>query len=247
MTDHVDPTAEAFIVRLEAVSSAAERGALSRYFKDGAGAAADDVILGVRMQAVFDLAKEFSGLSLDEIEALLESRYHEARAGAVKMMALQAAAKGTSAEARRRLHELYLRRHDRINDWDLVDLGAWNVVGRYLADQPRDVLDRLAASDNAWERRTAILATLFFIRSGELDDTFRVAEILINDDHDLVRKAVGGALREAGTKDRDRLAAFLDEHAPTMPRVALRYAIEHFGPDERARILALRGRISGSG
>lgn len=246
MTDQVDPTAAAFVARLEALSSAAERGALSRYFKDGAGAAADDVILGVRMQAVFDLANEFQALPLGEIEALLESRYHEARAGAVKVMALRAAAKGASVDVRRQLHELYLRRHDRINDWDLVDLGAWNVVGRYLADQPRDVLDRLAISPDAWERRTAILATLFFIRSGELDDTFRIAAILVHDDHDLVRKAVGGALREAGTKDRGRLRVFLDEHAATMPRVALRYAIEHFEPDERARILGPRSGISGS-
>lgn len=239
-TELTDLTAAAFVARLTALASDEQRAAGSRYFKGGEGAAADDRFLGVRMRDVFDLGAAFKGLPLAELERLLESPYHEARAGAVKVMALQAAAKGAAPERIRELHELYLRRHDRINDWDLVDLGAWNVVGRHLADQPRGILDELARSGDAWERRTAILATLFFIRSGDLDDTFRIGAVLVNDDHDLVRKAVGGALREAGTKDRGRLLAFLDEHAATMSRVALRYAIEHLEPGDRARYLDLK-------
>jgi hypothetical protein len=192
------------------------------------------------MQQVFDLSREFSDLPLDEIEALLEGPYHEARAGAVKIMAIQASAKGASADRIRDLHELYVGRHDRINDWDLVDLGAWNVVGRHLVDQPRGILDELARSGDPWERRTAILATLFFIRSRDLDDTFRIGGMLADDEHDLVQKAVGGALREAGTKDRARMLSFLDEHAPTMARVALRYAIEHLEPVDRKQYLDKR-------
>lgn len=239
-------TAAEFLQRLEAVSSDAERAARGRYFKDGEGAASDDVFLGVRMQHVFELSRAFQDLPLGEIEGLLESRFHEARAGGVKIMALQASAKDASPDLIRRLHELYLRRHDRINDWDLVDLGAWSVVGRHLATQPRHVLDQLAVSADAWERRTAILATLFFLRGGDLDDTYRIAEALVDDDHDLVQKAVGGALREAGRHDRRRLVAFLDRFAATMPRVALRYAIEHFEPAARARYLAAH-RTAGTG
>jgi 3-methyladenine DNA glycosylase AlkD len=103
---------------------------------------------------------------------------------------------------------------------------------------PRDVLYQLARSTSVWERRTAILATLYFVRQGDLDDTFGIAEALVDDDHDLVQKAVGGALREAGKHDRGRLLGFLDDHAATMPRTALRYAIEHLDKDQRADYLS---------
>lgn len=170
----------------------------------------------------------------------MSKRIHEARAGAVKIMAKQAACRTASEDLRRELFELYLRRIDRINNWDLVDLGAWDVVGRYLADKPRDVLDRLARSSDVWERRTAILATLHFIRRGELDDSLRIAELLLGDDHDLIHKATGGVLRAAGDKDPARLLRFLDDHAAAMPPTTLRYASEHLDPDQRAHYRALR-------
>ena len=135
------------------------------------------------------------------------------------------------------MFQLYLRRHDRIDNWDLVDLAAPHVVGGYLFDRPRDVLYELAASANPWERRTAITATWFFIRKGELDDTFEIGKILVDDDHHFVQTAVGGWLREAGKQDRKRLEAFLDQHAATMPRTTLRFAIEHFEPDVRKAYL----------
>src|SRR4030095_6064715 len=106
---------------------------------------------------------------------------------------------------RKALFDLYLRRHDRINNWDLVDRAAVYVVGSYLADKPRDVLYKLARSRKPWERRTAIVSTYYFVRQGDVDDTFRIAEILISDEHDLVQKAVGSWLREAGKKDQKRL------------------------------------------
>ena len=157
----------------------------------------------------------------------------------MSIMAKQAAAQATTAERRKELYDLYLRRHDRIDNWDLVDLAAWYVVGAWLVDKPRDVLYELARSGNIWERRTAILATLLFIRRGELDDTLPIAEILLEDPQDLIHKAVGGMLREAGEQDRPRLLAFLDKHAATMPRTMLRYAIEHFDPEQRAHYLGL--------
>jgi 3-methyladenine DNA glycosylase AlkD len=235
-------TAERYMERLQAHASPAGVEERRRYFKPRA-ADEPDVVLGVRMRQVFDLSREFQELPPAEIERLLESPVHEVRAGAVKIMAYQAAGRRTPEARRRELYELYLRRHDRINDWDLVDLGAWDVVGRYLMDKPRDVLDRLAGSASPWERRTAILATLWFVRRGGLDDTFRIAERLVDDGHDLVQKAVGGLLREAGKHDRDRLLAFLDEHAATMPRTALRYAIEHLDRDQRADYLGRRDEV----
>jgi 3-methyladenine DNA glycosylase AlkD len=234
-------TAQAYVERLTSYASPIEREKIQRYFKSAPGeAAAADVFIGVRMGQVFQLSKEFTAMPLAEIERLLESPIHEARAGGLKIMAYQAAARTTPARRRQELCQLYLRRHDRIDNWDLVDLGAWDVVGRYLIDQPRDVLYQLAGSSNVWERRTAILATLYFLRKGDLDDTFQIAEVLVADAHDLVQKAVGGALREAGKRDRGRLLTFLDVHAATMPRTALRYAIEHLDPEQRAEYLGRR-------
>jgi 3-methyladenine DNA glycosylase AlkD len=171
---------------------------------------------------------------------LLESPIHEVRVGAVSIMDWQARSKATSEERRRALYDLYLRRHDRINTWDLVDRSAIWVVGEYLRDKPREVLNDLARSDRPMERRTAILSTFAFIRRGDVDDAVRIAKRLVDDDHDLVQKAVGWMLREVGKKDAKRLSAFLDTHAATMPRVMLRYAIEKLERGERDRYLAMR-------
>jgi 3-methyladenine DNA glycosylase AlkD len=235
------PTAQGFIAALWANQSDEELEKIARYFKAGPGDYGEgDRFIGVRMGTVFELAKAHIAMPLGEIEKLLDSDIHEARAGAVSIMAKKAAARKTGEDGRRELYELYLRRHERINNWDLVDLGAWNVVGRYLADKPRDVLYELVRSQNLWERRTAIYATLHFIRNGEADDAFAIAEILVDDPQDLIHKATGGTLRDAGRKHRERLRAFLDTHAATMPRVMLRYAIEHFSPEERAHYMGLK-------
>ena len=129
--------------------------------------------------------------------------------GAVSIMDFQARAKRITPEQRQALFDLYIRRHDRINNWDLVDRAAPYVVGGYLADKPREILYQLARSRNPWERRTAIVSTYYFIRQGDLDDTFAIAEILVNDKHKLVQKAVVSWTREAGKKDPKRLARFL--------------------------------------
>ncbi|WP_267276010.1 DNA alkylation repair protein [Arthrobacter sp. CDRTa11] len=192
------------------------------------------------MGEVFELAKEFVTMELPQIEDLLDKDIHEARAGAVKIMALQASGRKAPEELRRDLYELYLRRHDRINNWDLVDLGAGSVVGGWLVDKPRDVLYGLARSPNLWERRTAIVATSWFLRTGDTEDTFAIAELLLDDTEDLIHKATGGWLREAGRSDMPRLLEFLDAHAATMPRTALRYAIEHLDKPERDHYMRLK-------
>jgi 3-methyladenine DNA glycosylase AlkD len=191
----------------------------------------------VRMGDVFALAKQFIDLPTSEIDKLLDSDVHEVRVGALSIMGKRAARKRTPEADRADLFALYLRRTDRINTWDLVDVSAHQVIGGYLLDKPRDVLYRLARSEHWWERRIAMMATLAFVRTGDLDDTFALAELLVADPHEWVQTVVGGMLREAGKHDRGRLLAFLDRHAATAPRVLLRYAIEHLDPQQRAHYL----------
>lgn len=183
-----------FIKALTALRSAKQREQYQRAFPH----TADDEFLGVRMGQVFALAKEFVALPLKDIEQLLENEFHEARVGAVSVMDFQARNKKTSTAHRKALYALYLRRHDRINNWDLVDRSAPYVVGGYLFDKPRKILYKLARSKNIWERRTAIVSTGYFIRQGEVADTFKIAALLLNDDQDLIHKATGWMLRAAG-------------------------------------------------
>ncbi|MDX2029703.1 MAG: DNA alkylation repair protein [Blastocatellia bacterium] len=236
-----DSSAERFVEALKSYVSAAELEKNQRYFKTGKGEYGEgDIFIGVRMGQVFSLAKQFIEMPPEEIEKLLESPIHEIRVGAVSVMDWQARGKKTPESRRKELYNLYIRRHDRINSWDLVDRSAPYVVGGYLSDKPRDMLYALARSKDIWRRRTAIVSTYYFIRQGEVEDTFSIAEILINDDQDLINKAVGGWVREAGKKDRQKLLDFLDRHAATMPRVALRYAIEHLDKKRRDHYLHLK-------
>jgi 3-methyladenine DNA glycosylase AlkD len=237
-----EKTAAAFLKKLHTFRSATELKKIQRYFKTGDGEYGNgDQFIGVRMGQVFALAKEFMQMAPDEIEKLLESPIHEARVGGVSIMDWQVRNKKTAEERKTELFELYVRRHDRINNWDLVDRSAPYVVGGYLFDKPRDVLYRLARSKNVWERRTAVVSTYFFIRKGDVTDTFKIAEMLLNDEHDLIHKATGGWLREAGKREPQRLLSFLDKHAPTMPRTALRYAIEHLDKKKRDHYLGMKG------
>jgi 3-methyladenine DNA glycosylase AlkD len=196
----------------------------------------------VSMGQIFALAKELMDISPREIEKLLESPIHKVRVGAVSLMDWQARSKKTAERRRKELFELYIDRHDRIDNWDLVDRSAPYVIGGYLSDKPRDILYKLARSENPWERRSAITATYYFIRQGDVDDTFKIAEILVHDSHDLVQKAVGGWLREAGKKDLPKLVAFLDKYAATMPRTILRYSIEHLGPEQKKHYMELKSK-----
>ncbi|HSL43482.1 MAG TPA: DNA alkylation repair protein [Anaerolineales bacterium] len=224
--------AEEFIKKLKTYQSKAAAKAHSHLAADE-----EDVIMGVRMGQIFALAKEFIDMPPDEIERLLESPIHEVRVGAVSIMDWQARRKKISDEQRKILFNLYIRRHDRINNWDLVDRSAPYVVGGYLIDKPRRVLYKLARSKNTWERRTAIVSSGYFIRQGEVDDTFKIAEILLDDDHDLIHKATGWMLRAAGDVDREKLIRFLDAHVASMPRTTLRYATEHLEKEQRAQYL----------
>lgn len=229
--------AKDFLKRLNALRSPAVTKLHSHLSADES-----DEILGVRMGQVFALAKEFMNMPLDEVETMLESEFHEMRVGAVSIMDFQARNKKTIPERKKELFDLYIKRHDRINTWDLVDRSAVHVVGAYLFDKPRQVLYKLAKSKKMAERRTAIVSTLYFIGKGDVDDAFKLAESMLFDQEDLIHKANGWALRFAGDKDKKRLLKFLDTYAATMPRVTLRYATEHFEKKQREHYLKLKDK-----
>ena len=220
-------TAKQFIEKLKTFQSDTELKKIQRYFKTGKGQYGEgDKFMGVKMGQLFALAKEFAEMPVAEIEKLLESPVHEIRAGAVSIMDKASRNKKITESRLKEFYELYMRRHDRINNWDLVDLGCLHMTGSYLFNKSRNVLYKLARSKNIWERRTAILSTCYFIRKGEVDDTFKIAELLVQDKEDLIHKATGWMLRFAGDKDNKRLLLFLDKHSAIMPRTLLRYSIE---------------------
>jgi 3-methyladenine DNA glycosylase AlkD len=233
--------ADRFIERLEPLGSPEQVVEARPYLQPGVKVHGDvDVSIGARMGDVFKLAKEFTDMPLDQVDVLLDSPVHEVRVGAVSVMDFQARNKRTSAERRKELFDLYIRRHARINTWDLVDRSAPYVVGGYLFDKPRDILYELARSEEMYERRTAIVATYYFIRKDDTAETFSIAEVLVDDDHDLIQKAVGGWVREAGKRDPAGLRDFLDRFAATMPRTTLRYAVEHLDKAERDHYMSLK-------
>jgi 3-methyladenine DNA glycosylase AlkD len=189
--------------------------------------------LGIRMGTLFALAKKFSKMPLKEVEKLFSSPYYEIRMGAVSIMDFQAREKKVTPEEREALYKLYIKKHKRLNNWDFVDRAAPHVVGGYLSDKSRAPLYKLARSKNLWERRTSIVATWYFIRQNDINDTFKIAELLVHDKHEMIHKAVGSWVREAGKRDRLMLTNFLDRHAATMPRIMLRYAIEKLDKKQR--------------
>ena len=234
-------TAAEFIKELKTFQSDKELEKIQRYFKMEEGEyGVGDKFIGVKMGTVFDQAKKFMDLPVKEMEKLLESPIHEVRAGAVSIMDKIARHKKTTPERLKEVYELYMNRHDRINNWDLVDLGCLYMTGLYLFDKPRAVLYKLAKSKNLWERRTAILSTCYFIRKKQVDDTFKIAEMLVNDKEDLIHKGTGWMLRFAGDVDRQQLLKFLDKHAPTMPRTLLRYSIEKFDKKQKEHYMNLK-------
>ena len=227
-----------FIDALKAIADRNKVADVERFFwPDPNAHSSDNKFLGVSIGKIFPVAKQFVEMPLTDIERLLDNPHYEVRMGAVSIMDFQARNKKITPEERKALYDLYLRRHDRINNWDLVDRAAPYVVGGYLADKPRAVLYKLARSKNPWERRTAIVSTYYFIRSGDVNDTFGVAAILVKDKHELVQKAVGSWIREAGKRDQKQLLSFLEKHSRSMPRTMLRYAVEELPPAQPTVLL----------
>ena len=203
-----------------------------RFFKTGPGEYAEgDQFVGITVPEQRRLARRYCReLSLTEIVQLLQSQIHEYRLTALLMLVLQF--KRADEAVRKQIVELYLANTSQVNNWDLVDSSAPQLLGEYLLDKERGLLDDLAASKLLWERRIAILASFAFIKREQFADTLRIAEHLLADQHDLIHKAVGWMLREVGNHDQMTEEKFLQKHYRVMPRTMLRYAIEKF-PEKR--------------
>jgi 3-methyladenine DNA glycosylase AlkD len=230
-------TADAILARLRALENPEDARFLQRYFRTGPGEYGEgDRFLGIRVPAVRKLAREFRGTPLDETATLLRSEWHEARLLALLLL-VDTYARG-DADTREAVYRLYRASTRYVNNWDLVDTSAPYIVGAHLEGRDRSELERLARSDSLWERRIAMLSTQHFIRQGDFGTALRIAEMLVDDRHDLIHKAVGWMLREVGNRDRAAEEAFLRRHQRTMPRTMLRYAIEKFPPELRRAYLA---------
>jgi 3-methyladenine DNA glycosylase AlkD len=222
---------------LEAAADPGRAAALARFFKTGPGQYGEgDRFLGLTVPQIRRMAPAFREVPLVEIDRLLASPWHEARLLALILLVAKYGRAG--APRRREIFDLYLRRTDRINNWDLVDASAPQIVGAHLMTRSRRTLHTLARSSSVWERRIAVVATLWFIRHGQYDDMLTLAGTLADDRHDLIHKASGWMLREIGKRDEAVLRSFLDRHAGFLPRTTLRYAIERFPPATRRRYLA---------
>ncbi len=210
--------------------------AMQRYFKTGPGEYGEgDRFIGVRVPAIRRAAREFRGLSLTDLQALLQAEIHEERL--LALIILTEKYRRSPPQEQTEIYELYLTNTRYINNWDLVDISAEHVVGAYLNDKSRKPLYGLARSDNLWERRVAIMATFHFIKKGEFNETLKIAEILVPDREDLIHKAVGWMLREVGKRDRNAEESFLQKHYKRLPRTMLRYAVEKFPEDLRQQYL----------
>lgn len=212
---------------------------LSWFFKTGKGQYGEgDVFLGITVPRLREISKKYQNLDLKELQKLLESKIHEHRLSALMILRFKYENKNTNEKLKKEIVHFYLLNTKKINNWDLVDLSCHYILGNYLLDKDRDILYKLARSTNLWEKRIAIISTFEFMRNNQFDDSLKICEILLNDKHDLIHKAVGWALREIGKKDKQKEINFLDKHYKAMPRTMLRYAIEKFTDSERKHYLA---------
>ena len=234
-------TSDDLIARLQTMADLGKAAFFPRFFKTGPGQYGEgDVFIGVTVPQIRSVVKEFRAMPLSQVPDLLRSPLHEARLAGLLLMALKFS-KADETE-REKIVRLYLKNLTYVNNWDLVDSSAPYILGEWLMDKDRSVLDTYARSGDLWEERIAIVATLAFIRKGQLEDTVRIAEILLHHPHDLIHKAVGWMLREAGKRDLSVLRKFLDTHAAVMPRTMLRYALEKLPEPERKRYMAMKKR-----
>lgn len=207
-----------------------------RFFKTGEGEyGSGDVFLGIRVPNLRKLAKEYKHLPLNEVKRALHSRFHEERL--CSLFILVGKYEKGDVKLKEQVFSLYLENTAYVNNWDLVDGSAHQIVGGHLYSRDRDLLYSLAKSDNMWERRIAMIATYHFIKKDDFGDTLELAELLLADEEDLIHKAVGWMLREVGNRNPDLERAFLARHYKAMPRTMLRYAIEKFPEPERKRYL----------
>src|SRR5918996_5985443 len=204
---------------LQSMADQDKAAILQRFFKTGPGEYGEgDILIGVIVPQSRQVAKKFSQLALGEVRTLLYSRIHEERLVALLILAWRYSSSSSSREEKEEIVKFYLENIKQVNNWDLVDLSAPNILGAHLIDRDRRLLYRLARSENVWERRIAILATYHFIRNGDFSDTLKITEMLLQDRHDLIHKAAGWMLREVGKRDAVTEVAFLEKYSCVMPR-----------------------------
>ncbi len=207
-----------------------------RFFKTGEGQYAQgDVFLGIKVPETRKVAKKYSGIGLVEIKKTLQSKIHENRLAALLILVQKT--KKANEKTKKELFDFYLENTKWINNWDLVDLSAEHLVGAYLLDKDKKAIYQLAKSNDLWEKRIAVISTFAFIKKNRFEETFKVAEMLLNDKHDLIHKAVGWMLRETGKRNLKAEEEFLQKHYKKMPRTMLRYAIEKFPETKRQAYL----------
>ena len=222
--------------KLQALSDAEKREIFPKFFKAGKGEYGEgDRFLGVTVPNIRAIAKLHKDISIEEIRDLIQSEWHEVRLCALIIMVEKSKKKDEAL--RKELFNLYLSQTKRINNWDLVDLSCRFIIGEYLLDKSRDILYQLAQSPLLWDNRIAIVSTYAFIRKGQLEDTYALSDLMMQHPHDLMHKAIGWMLREAGKRDSERLYDYVMSHRADMPRTMLRYAIEKFSPKERAILM----------
>lgn len=232
-------TATAVQKALKAKGSSIKAKNCAWFFKTGPGQYGEgDVFWGLTVPEQRVIAKQFLALPLSEIQILLNNKIHEQRLTALHILVYQF--KKANKIEQKKIYQFYLKNTKHINNWDLVDTSARDIVGKYLILHPeeRKKLYTLVKSKNLWERRIAIIATHAFIQKNDFTDTLKISELLLHDKEDLMHKAVGWMLREIGKHDVTVLVKFLQVHKNKMPRTALRYAIEHFPPEIRKSYLA---------
>lgn len=212
--------------------SAKQAKILSSFFKTGKGEYGEnDKFLGVKVPIQRKIAKENKHISLEDVKQLLQSEWHEERLTAIHI--LNDKYSNSEQDVKKRVYDLYFKNIKHINNWDLVDSSAPYFIGHYLFNRNKDILYTLAKSRNLWERRISIMATYYFIRQRQFEDTLKLAKILLEDDHDIIQKAVGWMLREVGNRHLPTEEQFLKKHYKRMPRTMLRYAIEKFPEKKR--------------
>lgn len=222
--------------KLQALSDAEKREIFPKFFKAGKGEYGEgDRFLGVTVPNIRAIAKLHKDISIEEIRELIQSEWHEVRLCALIIMVEKSKKKDEAL--RKELFNLYLSQTKRINNWDLVDLSCRFIIGEYLLDKSRDILYQLAQSPLLWDNRIAIVSTYAFIRKGQLEDTYALSDLMMQHPHDLMHKAIGWMLREAGKRNPERLYDYVMSHRADMPRTMLRYAIEKFSPKERAILM----------
>jgi 3-methyladenine DNA glycosylase AlkD len=224
---------ESLLADLKKLKNPQKAKVLARFFKTGKGEYGEgDVFWGIIVPKQRIVARRYiEKISFADLRYLLKQKVHELRFLAVVILVLKYQ-RGELGE-KMRVADFYLQNLNRINNWDLVDLSAPQILGDYLFEKDRTILYRLASSRNLWERRISIISTLGFIRNRDFYDTLKIAKILLLDRHDLIHKAVGWMLREIGKREKKEEVNFLHKYAKKMPRTALRYAIEKFSKEER--------------